>query len=52
MKPGDLVNVNEFLKGGDGCTLAIYLANLGPLVRILLATGKILDVHSAHLRML
>lgn len=58
MKPGDLVRVNEWLKGGDGCILAIYLGEIsasryhGKLARILLTNGKILEVHHAHLRKL
>ena len=52
MKPGDLLHVNEFLKSGDGCALAICLTKMDHHVRILLATGKILEVHIAHLRTL
>jgi len=56
MKPGDLIRVNEWLLGGDGCILAIYLREISTprykLARILLANGKILEVHHAHLRKL
>lgn len=55
MNPGELIQVNEHLWGGNDCSLAIYLGEFrdslfGTLAKIFLVSGSIKNVHHTHLR--